>query len=357
MGLSKASVTRFAYALGFTGFAELRERLQKELLQRNNRGFKDILDQSYRESPGAVPHLYDFLREDMELLERTMAKLSVEAFEQAVEAVLKAESITVAGSRRARGLAVILAMTLNNFLGNTRLAPLYSGELADEIQRLRPDGLLIAFAFARYVRESVLMVQLAARKGVLTDYQGGMIVSTKAVEEFGDNFRMNPIGTGPFQLAEYVPRQYVRLVRNEQYFRGVPQIEEVVYRFMPDLRSRELAFRAGELDVMEGLREQWWVEDIQQMPGIVVDVVGPGEMRTLHYNMSRPPFNDIRVRQAISYLINRDEIVEIIGPSVTVPAYSPVPPGYMAHTDDVERYDYNPRRPSSSWRRRVIPTA
>lgn len=168
MGLSKASVTRFAYALGFTGFAELRERLQKELLQRNNRGFKDILDQSYRESPGAVPHLYDFLREDMELLERTMAKLSVEAFEQAVEAVLKAESITVAGSRRARGLAVILAMTLNNFLGNTRLAPLYSGELADEIQRLRPDGLLIAFAFARYVRESVLMVQLAARKGVPT---------------------------------------------------------------------------------------------------------------------------------------------------------------------------------------------
>src|SRR5690606_40110500 len=70
VGLSEASVTRFAYALGFTGFAELRERLQKELLQRNNRGFKDILDQSYRESPGAVPHLYDFLREDMELLEQ-----------------------------------------------------------------------------------------------------------------------------------------------------------------------------------------------------------------------------------------------------------------------------------------------
>ena len=168
VGVSEASVTRFAYALGFTGFAELRERLQKELLQRNNRGFKDILDQSYRESPGAVPHLYDFLREDMELLERTMAKLSVEAFEQAVEAVLKAESITVAGNRRARGLAVILAITLNNVLGNTRLASSCAGELADEIQRLRPDGLLIAFAFARYVRETVLLVEYAAKKGVPT---------------------------------------------------------------------------------------------------------------------------------------------------------------------------------------------
>lgn len=45
---------------------------------------------------------------------------------------------------------------------------MYSGELADEVQRLRPDGLLIALVFARYVRESVLMVQLAAKKGVPT---------------------------------------------------------------------------------------------------------------------------------------------------------------------------------------------
>src|SRR5690606_13284495 len=119
---------------------------------------------------------------------------------------------------------------------------------------------------------------------------------------------------------------------------------EIVYRYMPDLRSRELSFRAGELDVMEGLREQWWVEDIQQMPGTVVDVVGPGEMRTLHYNMRRPPFNDIRVRLAVPSVINLAEMVEIIGPSVTVRACSPVPRGYMAHTDDVERYDYNPEK-------------
>src|SRR5690606_37305557 len=111
--------------------------------------------------------------------------------------------------------------------------------------------------------------------------------------------------------------------------------------FMPELRSRELAFGAGEIDIMEGLREQWWVEDIREVPGAVVDVVGPGEMRTLHFNMSRPPFDDIRVRQAVSYLIEREEIMEVIGGDVIAPAYEPVPPGYMAHTADVERYDYN----------------
>lgn len=167
VGVSEASVTRFAYALGFARFSDLRETLQKELLQRSNRGFKDLLDESWRDS-SKVPHLYDFLKGDMELLERSMAKLSVDAFEQAVQAVLKAESIVVAGARRARGLAVILAITLNNVLGNTRLASMYSGELADEIKRLRPNGLLIAFAFARYVRETVLMVQLAAERRIPT---------------------------------------------------------------------------------------------------------------------------------------------------------------------------------------------
>ncbi|HLT59117.1 MAG TPA: MurR/RpiR family transcriptional regulator [Limnochordales bacterium] len=168
VGVSEASVTRFAYALGFSGFSQLRERLQKELMQRSNRGFKDLLDASYRSATGNAPHLFDFLREDMELLERSMRKLSLDAFERAVQAILQADTITVAGSRRARGLAVILAITLNNIRGNTQLASMYSGELADEIQRLRPDGLLIAFAFARYVRETVLMVRLAAQKGVPT---------------------------------------------------------------------------------------------------------------------------------------------------------------------------------------------
>lgn len=226
----------------------------------------------------------------------------------------------------------------------------YSLERAKDPQRSAFSSDFVIFAkieaLDRYTVRLTLARPVPAVQvlGVLTNYQGGMIISKAAAEEFGDNFRMNPVGTGPFQFNEYVPRQYVELVRHSEYFRGSPELEKIVYRFMPELRSRELAFRAGEIDIMEGLREQWWVEDIREVPGAVVDVVGPGEMRTLHFNMSRPPFDDIRVRQAVSYLIDREEIMEVIGRDVTEPAYSPVPPGYMAHTDDVERYDYNPQK-------------
>lgn len=179
--------------------------------------------------------------------------------------------------------------------------------------------------------------------GYLTDYQGGMIVSKNAVLEYGDDFRMNPIGTGPFYLEHYEPRSYVLLARNEEYFRGAPILSKIEYRFMPEPRSLQLAFEACELDVIEGLREDWWVEDISG-PGIEVDIVGPGEMLVIHFNLSRPPLDNLLVRKALAYAIDRDELREVIGESVTIPAYSPVPPGYYASTDDVKRYDHDPQR-------------
>ena len=177
---------------------------------------------------------------------------------------------------------------------------------------------------------------------VLTDYQGGMIVSKAAVEAFGDGFRTNPIGTGPFKFESYVPRQYVSMSRNEEYFRGAPVLAGLIYRFMPESRSRQAAFLAGELDMIEGLREQWWIEEIMRQPGVNIDVVGPGEMRTLHFNLNRPPLDDLRVRQALAYLIDRDEIRLILGENVTLSAVSAVPPGYMASLQDLEPYDYDP---------------
>lgn len=178
----------------------------------------------------------------------------------------------------------------------------------------------------------------------LTDYQGGYIVSKAAAEEYGNDFRTNPIGTGPFQLKEYRSRELVRYEPNKEYFRGEPYLEEFTIRLMPELRSRELAFQTGELDIIVGARESWWVEDIREFPGTVVDVVGPVEMRTLHFNMSRPPFDDIRIRQAIAYSIDAEEICEVIGAEVTTITYSPVPPEYYASTDDVKKYHYDPEK-------------
>lgn len=177
--------------------------------------------------------------------------------------------------------------------------------------------------------------------GLLVPYHGGNMVCRDAVEALGDEFQRTPIGTGPFMFDEYQPQQYVKLVANEDYFRGAPNIKEIYYRYIPSDASRDLAFQAGEIDMIYGKQDQTWVERISEIPDTKVVVMTPGEMSVIHLNMSRPPLDDARVRQAVAHALDRDAMVQFKGEDVTLPAVSPVPEGYLGFTDDVPTYEFS----------------
>jgi peptide/nickel transport system substrate-binding protein len=176
--------------------------------------------------------------------------------------------------------------------------------------------------------------------GILTDYHGGFIVSKKAVEEMGlEKFKTNPIGTGPFMLQDYIPKQKLVAVRHEQYFRGRPHLDKVEFWFMPDASSREMAFRKGEIDICEGEREQAWIDKMKKVPETVVDVFGPGETLTLHFNTTKKPLDDRKVREALAYAISRQELMDFLGKDVTAPLVSPIPTDYLGGCTSIKRYD------------------
>ncbi|MBO8141923.1 MAG: polyamine ABC transporter substrate-binding protein [Firmicutes bacterium] len=178
----------------------------------------------------------------------------------------------------------------------------------------------------------------------LVGYHSGFIVSKKAVEELGDQHRFRPIGTGPFAIAEYNPRRSVVLVANDEYFKGKPKLAGIEFLFMPDTATRELALRRQEVDTADGDSEQIWVDRMRSQ-GIVVDMVGPGNGYFVQFNMTKPPFDNLKVRQALAYAVNRDEIVQYLGPALARPLKSPVPAGYFGHTTDgIETYEYDPER-------------
>ncbi|MBW2124063.1 MAG: polyamine ABC transporter substrate-binding protein, partial [Deltaproteobacteria bacterium] len=106
----------------------------------------------------------------------------------------------------------------------------------------------------------------------------------------------------------------------------------------------EMAFRKGEIDLCEGEREQAWIDKMKKVPGTIVDVFGPGETLTLHFNTTKKPLDDIRVRRALAYAISRDELMEFLGKDVTEPLVSPIPTSYLGGTTDVPLYRYNPEK-------------
>lgn len=179
--------------------------------------------------------------------------------------------------------------------------------------------------------------------GVLANYHGGNIISAKAAEEMGDNFKTHPIGTGPFAFTKLAEGEYLQLVANQDYFRGAPQLDGIRFRYIKSGSARELAFQNGELDLIYGTREDSWVKRIRDA-GHTVDVFEPGELRTLHLNTSIAPLDDIRVRQAIAHTINREELVAFAGTSVARASESPVPQGYLGHSSEIQALAYDPER-------------
>jgi peptide/nickel transport system substrate-binding protein len=159
---------------------------------------------------------------------------------------------------------------------------------------------------------------------------GGLVVAKKAVEEKGNDwFKTHPVGTGPFVFQKYVPREKVVMTRNATYFRGAPKLAGVEWYYMPNVSSRELALQKGELDVIEGPKEQAWGEKVAGLPGVEVDFINSAETITAHFNMTVKPLDQLKVRQAMAYAINRKEFVAVYGPDVSAEIYSIVPVGRM----------------------------
>jgi peptide/nickel transport system substrate-binding protein len=185
-----------------------------------------------------------------------------------------------------------------------------------------------------YTVRLVLKDHVPSVLGILTNYSQGFIVSKKAVEQRGDDFKRNPIGTGPFAFASVTPNQSLELVANDAYFRGAPKIKKISYRFIPSDASRDLAFQSGELDLNYGRADQAWVNRTKVLPHTIVDVFEPAEEGELHLNTTVKPLDDIRVRQAIAYAINRPEMVRWRGADVSREAQSVIPRGYLGFTAD-----------------------
>ncbi len=164
----------------------------------------------------------------------------------------------------------------------------------------------------------------------VANYSGGFIVCKRAAEKLGaDGLKTHAAGTGPFMVKSYSPQERVQLVAHSAYFRGKPQLDGVELRYVPDLSSRELGLRNGELDVINGVPDRAWVDRMRGVSGIKVDVFGVGEVAVLHLRMTTPPLDRLEVRKAIAYALDRGEFQALIGPGIAENVYSPVPVKFL----------------------------
>jgi peptide/nickel transport system substrate-binding protein len=166
--------------------------------------------------------------------------------------------------------------------------------------------------------------------GVLTDYDAG-IMSKKAVDEIGEEkIGVNPVGTGVYALetVHSDPSQGVTLVANQDYWDTPAVTPKLQCLYIADTTARTLALLGGNVHLIEGVRAPGWADSMRQRDSsLIFDVVSPGSFFTVHFNLTKKPFDDIKVRQALCYAIDRDEIANAIAP-VSKRTYGLNPPSF-----------------------------
>lgn len=152
-----------------------------------------------------------------------------------------------------------------------------------------------------------------------------------------DWWKTNPIGTGPFKWSKYEPGQYVELVAFDDYWRGRPKLDKIINRYFPEAGSAVIALRAGDIAFTYLTTDE--ARDLEGDPNFTI-LEGPSlVVNALGFDLTDPRFQDVRVRQAFMYAIDRNVIIDQLfqGTATAVPCAYLLPQYLPAESNPYDR--------------------
>ena len=210
------------------------------------------------------------------------------------------------------------------------------------------------------VIESVEAVDKYTVRFTLTEPQGPFIkniamspfgiASPKAVKEDVEKFWRNPVGTGPFKFENWDQGSTVRLSKYGDWWGtdlskeeggGGPNLDNVVFRSIPDNTARVAALSGGELSAADGLTPDD-VPTIEEDESLKVITRPPLNLGYLAMNNEKKPFDDPRVRRAVVHAIDMQKIVDGFFGDTADRASNPMPPTVPFFNEDIDPYKYDP---------------
>jgi ABC-type transport system substrate-binding protein len=176
-------------------------------------------------------------------------------------------------------------------------------------------------------------------------FPASFVLDRENVMQDGSDWMTQPNGTGPFRLAEFVPGERIVLTRNEDYYGAVqPKLEQVVFSLIavPSM----IRYEQGELDMTPvGLNDLERVSDPTNALSNDLHMVDKLGVFYVGLNLNQPPFDDIKVRQAFTYALDRQRIIDVVYKKTRRVAWGIVPPSMPNYSNpDLEPLGYDPEK-------------
>ncbi len=167
------------------------------------------------------------------------------------------------------------------------------------------------------------------------------IASPEAVKKHKDKFGEHPVGTGPFVFVEWLPNDKIVLDKNPNYYKtGFPLLEKIIFKSIPDNSARFTALQSGDIDMMDGVNP----DDVTLAEGnenLQVWLRPSMNVGYLAFNTEKAPFDNPKVRQALSMAVNKQGLIDAFYNGLAEPAKNPMPPSLWGYNDSITDYEYN----------------
>ncbi len=174
----------------------------------------------------------------------------------------------------------------------------------------------------------------AAFLAMLTD-TGNAIVPKEEVEGWGDEFAQHPVGTGPYAFSKWVTDDYVKLVKNDDYWQAKPKLDSVKFTFITDTNMMGNALQSGDIDIATNISGQN-VKLIKKNKSLTLSQSDGLSIGYLAFNMKSGPTKELKVRQAMSLALDRTELVNgVYKYGEATEAYLPLPKASWGYSKEV----------------------
>ena len=234
---------------------------------------------------------------------------------------------------------------VTNPLTESPVVDQYLGDIVGVDEKVAGDAPTISGV--RFIDEHTVEITIDEAKSYFLaklTYPTGFVLDKENVEANPRNWFREPNGTGPFRLTEYRVGETLKLGRNDSYHLGAPKLQEV--EFILSGGTQLLMYENNEihiagvsladLDRLNDPDNELYPDLRTAPPNFSVNYIG--------LNVNEPPLDDVKVRQALNYAIDKREIASIVLGDLVVPADGILPPNFPGYHEGVNGYEFDPLR-------------
>ncbi len=228
---------------------------------------------------------------------------------------------------------------------NAEAAKVNLDRLADQEQGLKRNSLFNVVEATEVIADNEIKITLKEPFGAFINtlaHPAGLMLSPAALEEHGNEVSQNPVGTGQYIFKEWKPGESLTVVANDDYWGGAPEFSSITFKPVTENGTRVSMFKSGDADFIFPVPTEQ-IASLESDDDLEVISVDSIIVRYMTLNTTKAPFDDVKVRQALNYAIDKDAYGEVVFNGFTRPMDSLIAGDVQFHSGQ-EPYDYDPEK-------------